>query len=110
MCSFAPPARARACDPDGAAHGPAAGRPHSRGGFGAWKATGGPVEMDTKKVSTGERESAMTLRLIIGNKNYSSWSMPWSAMKVAGIAFEEGFPNVFKERLLKVSGTGKVPT
>jgi len=32
----------------------------------------------------------MGLRLIIGNKNYSSWSLrPWLAMKVAGIAFEE---------------------
>ena len=32
----------------------------------------------------------MTLTLIIGNKNYSSWSLrPWIAMKVANIAFEE---------------------
>ena len=32
----------------------------------------------------------MALTLIIGNKNYSSWSFrPWIAMKVAGIAFEE---------------------
>ena len=32
----------------------------------------------------------MALHLIIGNKNYSSWSFrPWLAMKVAGIAFEE---------------------
>ncbi len=32
----------------------------------------------------------MGLHLIIGNKNYSSWSMrPWIAMKVAGIPFEE---------------------
>jgi glutathione S-transferase len=32
----------------------------------------------------------MGLRLIIGNKNYSSWSLrPWLAMKTAGIAFEE---------------------
>jgi glutathione S-transferase len=53
--------------------------------------------------------------LIIGNKNYSSWSMrPWLAMKVAGIAFEEEVISLnapdFKERLLKFSGTGKVPT
>lgn len=57
----------------------------------------------------------MPLRLIIGNKNYSSWSMrPWFAMKVAGIAFDEEVISLnapdFKERLLKVSGTGKVPT
>ena len=32
----------------------------------------------------------MGLKLIIGNKNYSSWSLrPWIAMKVAGIAFDE---------------------
>ena len=30
------------------------------------------------------------LKLIIGNKNYSSWSLrPWLAMRQAGIAFEE---------------------
>ena len=30
------------------------------------------------------------LLLILGNKNYSSWSLrPWIALKVAGIAFEE---------------------
>jgi glutathione S-transferase len=56
----------------------------------------------------------MTLRLFIGNKNYSSWSMrPWIAMKVAGIAFkEEVIPldaKDFKARVTKVSGTGKVP-
>ena len=57
----------------------------------------------------------MTLKLIIGNKNYSSWSMrPWIAMKVAGIPFEETVISLnapdFKPRLLAVSGTGKVPT
>ena len=32
----------------------------------------------------------MALKLIVGNKNYSSWSFrPWIAMKVAGIPFEE---------------------
>ena len=32
----------------------------------------------------------MAMKLIIGNKNYSSWSMrPWIAMKVANIPFEE---------------------
>jgi glutathione S-transferase len=56
----------------------------------------------------------MALRLIIGNKNYSSWSLrPWIAMKVAGIAFEEEVISLdaidFKSRLGRVSGTGKVP-
>ena len=32
----------------------------------------------------------MALKLIIGNKNYSSWSLrPWIAMRQAGIPFEE---------------------
>ncbi|HEY6996238.1 MAG TPA: glutathione S-transferase family protein [Xanthobacteraceae bacterium] len=56
----------------------------------------------------------MALKLVIGNKNYSSWSFrPWIAMKVAGIAFEEEVISLdaadFKQRVSKVSGTGKVP-
>ena len=56
----------------------------------------------------------MALKLIIGNKNYSSWSMrPWIAMKVAGIAFEETVISLdaadFKAKVGAVSGTGKVP-
>jgi len=57
---------------------------------------------------------ALKLKLIIGNKNYSSWSFrPWIAMKVAGIAFEEEVISLeasdFKARVSKVSATGKVP-
>ena len=56
----------------------------------------------------------MGLKLIIGNKNYSSWSLrPWIAMKVAGIAFDEEVISLsatdFKARVSKVSRTGKVP-
>lgn len=56
----------------------------------------------------------MGLHLVIGNKNYSSWSMrPWLAMKVAGIAFEETVIPLdapdFKARVGRHSGTGKVP-
>jgi len=56
----------------------------------------------------------MALKLIIGNKNYSSWSMrPWIAMKVAGIAFEETVISLnapdFKAQVGAVSGTSKVP-
>ncbi len=56
----------------------------------------------------------MALTLVIGNKNYSSWSMrPWIAMKVAGIAFDEVVISLnapdFKTRGRKISGTGKVP-
>ena len=56
----------------------------------------------------------MALHLIIGNKNYSSWSFrPWIAMKAAGIAFEETVISLeakdFKARVLALSGAGKVP-
>jgi glutathione S-transferase len=56
----------------------------------------------------------MGLHLVIGNKNYSSWSMrPWFAMKVAGIAFDETVISLdasdFKARVSRHSGTGKVP-
>ena len=56
----------------------------------------------------------MALHLVIGNKNYSSWSFrPWIAMKAANIPFDETVISLnapdFKARLLKISGTGKVP-
>ena len=56
----------------------------------------------------------MALTLIIGNKNYSSWSFrPWIAMKVGGVAFDEVVISLnaedFKSRVSKISGTGKVP-
>ena len=56
----------------------------------------------------------MALHLVIGNKNYSSWSFrPWLAMKVAGIAFDETLISLdapdFKARLRALSGAGKVP-
>jgi glutathione S-transferase len=56
----------------------------------------------------------MTLKLVIGNKNYSSWSMrPWMAMKLAGIAFEERVISLddpeFKLELSKLTPAGKVP-
>jgi glutathione S-transferase len=56
----------------------------------------------------------MSLTLVIGNKNYSSWSMrPWIAMKAAGIPFEEVVIPLYLEgsgeRILKYSPAGKVP-
>ncbi len=56
----------------------------------------------------------MALTLVIGNKNYSSWSFrPWIAMKVAGIAFEEVVIPLYadgsKQRILTHSPGGKVP-
>jgi glutathione S-transferase len=56
----------------------------------------------------------VALKLIIGNKNYSSWSLrPWIAMKVAGIAFAEIMIPLYepgsREQILKYSPAGKVP-
>lgn len=57
------------------------------------------------------------LKLVIGNKNYSSWSMrPWLALRANGIPFEEVFIPLYtdnkadKERILSFSDAGKVPT
>ena len=58
------------------------------------------------------------LKLYIGNKNYSSWSMrPWVLMRQAGIEFEEvklrfdsfSGDSQFKQRLGAISPAGKVP-
>ena len=56
----------------------------------------------------------MTLKLIIGNKNYSSWSMrPWIGLRAAGIPFDEEVISLYvdgsKEQILKHSPAGKVP-
>jgi len=58
------------------------------------------------------------LKLYIGNKNYSSWSMrPWVLLQQAGIEFEEVMlrfdaftpESEFKKALKSLSPTGKVP-
>ena len=58
------------------------------------------------------------MQLVIGNKNYSSWSMrPWVLLKQAGIAFDErrirfdAFTpeSQFKTELASVTPTGRVP-
>jgi glutathione S-transferase len=56
----------------------------------------------------------MALTLILGNKNYSSWSLrPWIAMKVAGLSFDEKVIPLYepgsREAILKYSPAGKVP-
>src|SRR5580700_2555767 len=60
------------------------------------------------------RGLSMALHLIIGNKNYSSWSFrPWIGMKATRIAFEETVISLeakdFKARVTAVSGAGRVP-
>jgi glutathione S-transferase len=57
----------------------------------------------------------MALKLVIGNRNYSSWSMrPWIALRATNIAFEEVFIPLYtgaadKEKILSFSRSGKVP-
>ncbi|MBN8993534.1 MAG: glutathione S-transferase family protein [Rhizobiales bacterium] len=56
------------------------------------------------------------LKLVIGNKNYSSWSMrPWLALRASDIPFEEVLIPLYtddpadKQRILSFSHAGKVP-
>ena len=60
----------------------------------------------------------MSYQLIIGNKNYSSWSMrPWVLMRELGISFEEKLlefddmqsNSLFKQAVAQVSPVGRVP-
>jgi glutathione S-transferase len=57
----------------------------------------------------------MALKLVIGNKNYSSWSMrPWLALRAANIPFEEVLIPLYtgdadKQRILSFTRSGKVP-
>jgi glutathione S-transferase len=57
----------------------------------------------------------MALKLVIGNKNYSSWSMrPWLALRANDIAFDEIFIPLYtgdadKKRILSFTHSGKVP-
>lgn len=54
------------------------------------------------------------MQLVIGNKNYSSWSLrPWLGLKVAGIEFEEILLPLYEEnarsKRLAYSPSGKIP-
>lgn len=58
------------------------------------------------------------MKLYIGNKNYSSWSMrPWVLLREAGIPFEEvllrfdgfGPTSAFKAEVTRLSPAGRVP-
>jgi glutathione S-transferase len=59
----------------------------------------------------------MALQLVIGNKNYSSWSMrPWVLMRQLGIAFDEvklrfdfSEGSAFRQAVARVSPAGFVP-
>src|ERR1700744_4703738 len=66
-------------------------------------------------MATEKEFPRMALKLVIGNKNYSSWSMrPWLALRASDIAFEEVSIPLYtgaadKQRILDVTPSGKVP-
>jgi glutathione S-transferase len=67
------------------------------------------------RIQEGNPDMA-ALKLVIGNKNYSSWSMrPWLAMRASDIPFDEIFIPLYtddpadKDRILSFSRAGKVP-
>jgi glutathione S-transferase len=72
------------------------------------------VDKVVRLAAEGQRQLVATLTLVIGNKNYSSWSLrPWLAMRQAGIAFDEVVIPLYrgdsKAALLQHSPAGKVP-
>jgi glutathione S-transferase len=72
------------------------------------------TELDPSLSHTLERASQPGLTLVIGNKNYSSWSMrPWVALTAFGIAFNEVKVLLDKPdtsaRIAEFSGAGRVP-
>lgn len=66
------------------------------------------------KATDDRTQATMSLTLVIGNRNYSSWSLrPWLAMKQAGIAFDEvrillNRPDTTAQ-ILRYSASGRVP-
>lgn len=72
------------------------------------------TELDPTLSQTLDAAEKASLKLVIGNKNYSSWSMrPWVAMKAFGIPFEEirialGRPDT-SVRIAQYSAAGRVP-
>lgn len=72
------------------------------------------TELDPKLSEALAAAGKASYKLIIGNKNYSSWSMrPWVAMKAFGIPFEEvkinlGQPDTCN-RIAQFTNAGRVP-
>jgi glutathione S-transferase len=72
------------------------------------------TELDTTLSQTLNDAGKMGLKLVIGNKNYSSWSMrPWVAMTAFGIPFDEVHVALGHEdtsnRIAEFSLAGRVP-
>lgn len=72
------------------------------------------TELDPSLSETLDRARQPGLTLVIGNKNYSSWSMrPWVALTAFGIPFNEIKVLLDKpdtaSRIAEYSGAGRVP-
>ncbi|RJF97599.1 glutathione S-transferase family protein [Noviherbaspirillum saxi] len=72
------------------------------------------TELDPTLSQTLDAAGKAGYKLIIGNKNYSSWSMrPWVAMKAFGIPFEEVRISLGRadtsSRIAQHSNAGRVP-
>jgi len=72
------------------------------------------TELDPTLSQTLDAAGKAGLKLVIGNKNYSSWSMrPWVAMAAFGIPFEEVRVSLDRPEtsslIAKYSSAGKVP-
>ena len=72
------------------------------------------TELDPTLSQTLDAAEKASLKLVIGNKNYSSWSMrPWVAMKAFGIPFEEVRISLDRPdtalRIAQHSAAGRVP-
>jgi glutathione S-transferase len=70
--------------------------------------------MEIKPLCSIEEEKMEQLTLVIGNKNYSSWSLrPWLLLKYYEIPFKEIliplFEGDYKTQILTYSLSGKVP-
>jgi glutathione S-transferase len=72
------------------------------------------TDLETTLAPILETEKKSSFRLVIGNKNYSSWSMrPWVVMKAFGIPFEEvmillNCPDT-TQKISEFSLSGRVP-
>lgn len=72
------------------------------------------TELDPTLAKTLDAAGRISWKLVIGNKNYSSWSMrPWVAMKAFGIPFAEvkialGQPTTESE-IARYSASGRIP-
>jgi glutathione S-transferase len=84
----------------------------------AFRINSGPATAYYRRLNSSFFLDAHMLKLYVGNKNYSSWSMrPWVLLKQAGIAFEEVMvrfdsfeaDSAFKKSLADINPVGKVP-